>query len=66
MRIFELTEPKENCTHIKVLSDADVPTKVIGDLGIMKEDDGGETFVTKYSSAVVLKSEIIDYLSVAP
>lgn len=61
MRIFELTEPKENCTHINVISDADVPEKVIGDLGIMKEDDGGETFVVKYPNAVVLKSEIVDY-----
>ena len=61
MRIFELTEPKENCTHINVLSDADVEAKVIGDLGIMVEVEGEATFQPQYTSAVVLKSDIVDY-----
>lgn len=62
MNIYELKEVKEGSTHIKVISPADVPEKVVGDLGILVNDGGGIVFVAKYANAVIMKTEIVNYV----
>ena len=62
MNIYELKEVKENSTHIRVIGDADTAEKVVGDLGIFVNGDGGIVFVTKYANAVILKTEIVNYV----
>lgn len=49
--VFELKEPREGATHIKIISYMDQTdnSKVIGDLGIIEEDE----FVVLYGNAVI-------------
>lgn len=63
--VFELNESLEKCTHIKVtkLMDETDKSKVIGDLGVIEKDEEGiETFVSKYGNAVVERSNIKDFI----
>lgn len=58
--IYELIEELENCTHAKVNFVID-ETFVNADLGVYVEVEGEQQFEAQYTSAVVAKTNLLDY-----
>ena len=61
---FELKKEIENSTHIQVTKVISV-TKVRGNLGVMELNDRDSlVFKSKYGNAIILKSDIQNYVEV--
>lgn len=59
--IYKLTEVIENCDYAKVNFVID-ETYVNCDLGTFETTENDEVFVPKYTSAVIEKSKLINYV----